>query len=144
MTTFVHSRDGLEVTLEVFDHPAAPAKGRSLLRHVVMAFDANDEDLDDDIDDESLALRFNRVTELLDDQGRRIVEWAFVEKGCERGELYERFVEDGDHLWHIRMEVSPTASEADLLLWMGLFFDAPLAGPAPSDRRGLAGQGTPR
>jgi hypothetical protein len=42
------------------------------------------------------------------------------------------------------MVVSPAAPEADLLLWMALLFDAPLGGPAPADRGGLAGQSTPR
>jgi hypothetical protein len=38
----------------------------------------------------------------------------------------------------------PSTPEIELLLWMALFFDAPLAGPAPSDRRGLVGKETTR
>jgi hypothetical protein len=142
---FAYQPGEFEVTVEIFDHPAAPAREQSLLRYVVRAFDANGEDLDDiEVDEESFTSWFDRVAELRDEADRRIVEWAYVEKGCESSERYERFIEDGDHLWHIRMVVSPSAPEEDLLLWMALFFDAPLAGPAPSDRRGLAGKGTTR
>jgi hypothetical protein len=141
--TFVYESEyGVEV--KVFDHPAALAYGKSLLRYVVKTFDANREDLDGTVDDQSLAGWFDRVAELRDDHGRRIVEWAYVQKGCDRGELYERFIEDGEHLWHVRMEVLFEAPETDLLMWMALFFDAPLAGPTPPDRHGLAGKSTTR
>jgi hypothetical protein len=145
VTKFVYDdHEWIQVVVQIFDHPAAQMRGRRLFRYAVEAFDANGEDVTDDMEDESLVNWFDRVAELRDEEGRSIVEWAYVEKGCERAELYERFILDGDHLWHVTMEVSPTAPEEDLLLWMALFFDAPLAGPAPPDRRGLAGKQTPR
>ncbi|MDI1483416.1 hypothetical protein [Polyangium sp. y55x31] len=145
---FEYQHEGGEwfsVVVQVFDHPAARPEGQSLFRHAVISFDANGEDVTDEMEDDSFKNWFDRVAELRDEKGRRIVEWAYVEKGCERAELYERFIEDGEHLWHVSMEVMPTAPEEDLLRWMVLLFDAPLAGPAPADRRGLAsGNGTTR
>ncbi|MDI1443444.1 hypothetical protein [Polyangium sp. 6x1] len=134
----------ISVVVQVFDHPAARPEGQSLFRHAAKSFDANGEDITDEMADDSFVNWFDRVAEFRDEKGRRIVEWAYIEKGCERAELYERFIEDGEHLWHVSMEVMPTAPEADLLLWMALFFDAPLGGPAPADRRGLTGKQTTR
>ncbi|TKD01378.1 hypothetical protein [Polyangium fumosum] len=134
----------ISVVVEVFDHRAARPEGQSLFRHAVRSFDANGEDVTDEMADASFVNWFDRVAELRDEKGRRIVEWAYVEKGCDRAELYERFIEEGEHLWHVRMEVMPSAPEEDLLRWMAHFFDAPLAGPAPADRRGLAGKETTR
>jgi len=134
----------ISVAVQVFDHPAARPEGQSLFRYAVRSFDANGEDVTDEMADDSFVNWFDRVAEFRDEKGRRIVEWAYVEKGCERAELYERFIEDGEHLWHVSMEVMPSAPEEDLLRWMALFFDAPLASTAPADRRGLAGKGTTR
>ncbi|MDI3285861.1 hypothetical protein [Polyangium sp. 15x6] len=127
----------ISAVVQVFDHRAPRPEGQSLFRHAARSFDANGEDIPDDAEDDSFVNWFDRVAEFQDEKGRSIVEWAYVEKGCERAELYERFIEDGEHLWHVSMEVMPTAPEEDLLLWMALFFDAPLAGPAPANRRGL-------
>ncbi|MDC0748033.1 hypothetical protein [Polyangium mundeleinium] len=134
----------ISVDVQVFDHPAARPEGQSLFRYAAKSFDANGEDITDEMEDDSFVRWFDRVAAFQDEKGRRIVEWAYVEKGCERGELYERFIEDGAHLWHVRMEVMPSAPEEDLLRWMAHFFDAPLASPAPADRRGLAGKETTR
>ncbi|MDC3960655.1 hypothetical protein [Polyangium jinanense] len=138
VTRFEYEGDmGLLVVVQVFDHPATRPEGHSLFRHAVISYDTNGEDVTDEMEDDSFKNWFDHLAELRDEEGRHIVEWSYREKGCERAELYERFIEDGDHLWHIAIEVMPRAPEEDMLLWMALLFDAPLASPAAPDRRGI-------
>jgi hypothetical protein len=75
---------------------------------------------------------------------RDVVEWAHVAKGCERMEIYERFVRDGAVAWEVRIQIEPSADDSTLARWLATAFDAPLDLPAPPGRRSLAGSQTPR
>ncbi len=75
-----------------------------------------------------------------DKQGRRNIEYAYVPKGCERGEVYVRFVEHGRALMQITVDVNGTAAPTLAAPWLDAFFDAPLASKAPAERRFAYGQ----
>ena len=65
-------------------------------------------------------------------------------KGCERAEVFERFVEDGTDLVHVSVTIEPTLAEVDLADWLSRFFDAPFAAPPAPNRSSLMGEGTLR
>jgi hypothetical protein len=131
------------VTVRYFRRPGPAARPAGLLRYLAGASWAGGlERLE--IEDASLATDFNWVQELVDARGRRVVEWGLVEKGCERAEAFEHFVEDQGFVWHVSLEVQPTAPAAQLAEWLARFFDAPFGGPAPERRAALGGALTPR
>ena len=67
-----------------------------------------------------------------------------MEKGCERGELFERFIEGAGFLWHVRLEALGTIPSRELSDWLARFFDAPFAAPSSERRAALGGERTPR
>ncbi len=75
-----------------------------------------------------------------DKRGRRHMEYAYVPKGCDRSEVYERFVEVGHELMQVTMDINGTAPPAIAAAWLDAFFDAPLATQAPAARRFAYGE----
>jgi hypothetical protein len=131
--------------VEVQRHAARPSKAESLFHYAARAHgDFQEGEVTPEIDDESLARWFNRVATIRDERGREIVEWSYVMKGCERTEVFERFVEDGDNLFHVSVVVEPTIAETELADWLARFFDAPFAAPAAANRASLTGEKSPR
>ena len=104
----------------------------------------DDGEVTPELGDDALAHWFNHVATFRDERGRQILEWAYVMKGCERAEVFERFVEDDTSLVHVSVTVEPTLSEIDLADWLARFFDAPFAAPPAPNRASLMGQRTPR
>lgn len=123
--------------LDTFRHVATEPRER-FEREVMGRFDPFDTPLEPDEDVEGrwrwfgYALRWR--------SGERLaLEWAYVEKGCEREEVYERFVRDGDVLWHVRLRVQATIEATTLADWVTMIFDAPLGVVAPDGRIALFG-----
>ena len=134
----------ITATVRYFRRPAPAARPASLFRYVVGFWDQSREDITDIDDAASLRQWFNWVDEFSDPDGRRVVEWGFVQKGCERGELFERFIEDAGFLWHIRLEALGSIPSSELAEWLARFFDAPFAAPSSERRAALGREGTPR
>lgn len=128
--------------VDLFRHPAGQIPKGELERIVVERFSG----LEMGASDEDRAWRhaFNVFVAWTDPRGRDAVEWAYVMKGCERQEVYERFVHDGNVIWHVAVLVQPSVDDEILGAWLASAFDGPLGMPVPSGRKNLLGEGTKR
>jgi hypothetical protein len=130
----------------VLVYPMPDARPASLFLHAVRTLEvtAGGPGLAPDTTSDQVENWFNFHGELQDDGGRRIVEWAYVEKGCERAERYERILDTGATMVRMVLVVEGGADDATLADWTARFFDAPLALPRYEGRRSLAFERTPR
>ncbi len=131
--------------VEMGRYAARPTKEETLFRYAVRVhggFQAGE--VSAELTDAALERWFNRVETIRDERGREIVEWAYVVKGCERAEVFERFVEDDVSLLRVSLVVEATARDDELAEWLARFFDAPFAAPAAANRASLTGRATPR
>ncbi|MGZ3419835.1 MAG: hypothetical protein ACXVEF_17730 [Polyangiales bacterium] len=69
----------------------------------------------------------------------RFFEYGIVEKGGDRVERYERFVDHGGKLWHATLFIQGTAPASSIDVWLPLLFDAPFALSRPKERIALFG-----
>ncbi len=128
--------------LDVLRHAAGQIPKGEFERIVVERFSG----LDIGASDEDRAWRhaFNVFVAWTDKRGRDAVEWAYVMKGCEREEVYERFIHDGNVIWQISVLVQPSVEDEPLGVWLASAFDAPMAMPIPEGRKNLMGDKTVR
>lgn len=128
--------------LDVQRHPAGQIPSGEFERLVVERFSG----LETGASDEERAWRhaFNAFFAWTDARGREAVEWAYVMKGCERQEVYERFIHDGNVIWQASVLVQPSVDDETLGEWLASAFDAPMGVPIPRGRKNLRGDGTVR
>jgi hypothetical protein len=128
--------------IDLHRHPAGTIPKGELERIVVERFSG----LEMGASDEDRAWRhlFNFFVAWTDSRGREAVEWAYVMKGCERQEVYERFIRDGNVIWQVSVLLEPSVEDATLGAWLAAAFDEPMAMPIPEGRKNLLGEGTPR
>lgn len=77
-----------------------------------------------------------------DERERPNLEYAVVQKGCERLESYRRFIQVGAVLFEVTLEIDGTAPPPVAAVWLQAFFDAPFGGRSPSERRFAFGHET--
>lgn len=128
--------------LDLLRHAAGKLPKGEFERIVVERFSG----LETGASDEDRAWRhaFNVFVAWTDSRGREAVEWAYVMKGCEREEVYERFIYDGNVIWQVSVLVQPSIDDETLGKWLATAFDAPMAMPIPEGRKNLMGEKTVR
>mgnify|MGYP003383260984 CR=1 FL=1 len=142
---FTHSSTDTYVFVEVRRHPAVATTKSSSLRTWAEAVLWKFEPLAKDSVGSSAGF-IDHVPVYFaawrDSKGRRNIEYAYVQKGCERGEIYERFVEVAGALLRVTVDINGMATPSEAAPWLDVFFDAPLGTSAPAERRFAYGLST--
>ncbi len=102
-----------------------------LERHNQLGYDLTGREIREDVAVFATAWR--------DRLARLNLEYVWIPKGCDRFEIYVRFIQDRANLLEVRLEIHGTAKPARAAPWLHAFFDAPFGSAPPKARRFAAG-----